>query len=96
MSKNKLYIFLCLIILLFSCWVFTQFSSNAIFDSTKIIENMYPQNDVDEHKSVLTLYRKHGVNGRINNLIKKYYENGDVKTDQKLMDFFIDCLSIKI
>lgn len=95
MSKNKLYIFLCLIILLFSCWVFTQFSSNAIFDSTKIIENMYPQNDVDEHKSVLTLYRKHGVNGRINNLIKKYYENGDVKTDQKLMDFFIDCLSVK-
>ena len=62
MSKNKLYIFLCLIILLFSCCskVYTK----------KIIENMYPQSDVDEHKSVLTLYRKHGVNGRINNLIK--------------------------
>jgi len=87
MSKNKLYIFLCLIILLFSC-------CSKVY-TNKIIENMYPQSDVDEHKSVLTLYRKHGVNGRINNLIKTYYENGDVETDKKLMNFFIDTLSIK-
>lgn len=85
MSKNTMYIWLCLAILFFSCLIF----------SNKIVEGMYPQSDIDEYKTALSLYRRNGVNRSINNIIKKYHDSGDVKTDDKLKEFFIDCISIK-
>ena len=86
--NNSFYIIMCLIIIFFSCWIFTQYSN-------KIIESMYPKRDLDLYIDVLQLYRKHGVNVIINNMIKKYHENEKVDSDQKLMDFFIDSISIK-
>jgi len=82
-SKNSLCIYLCLTILIVSCMM------------SNIIEPMYPEQDIDEYKDAISLYRRNGVNNSINNLIKKYHDDGDVGSDTKLKDFFIDTISIK-